>query len=56
MAEEIAKEFTTAELEEFLAGDVQPTQADPAFQERLRRELWELVQLRYGRGGSDRFD
>ena len=56
MAQEIAKEFSTEELKEFLEGDLQPAQADPAFQERLRQELWELVQERYGRSPDDRLD
>ena len=56
MAQEIAKEFSTEELKEFLEGDLQPTQADPAFQERLRQELWALVQERYGRPPDDRLD
>jgi len=56
VAQEIAKEFSTEELKEFLEGDLHPTQADPAFQERLRQELWELVQERYGRKPEDRLD
>jgi len=56
VAQEIAKEFSTEELKEFLEGDLRPTQADPAFQERLRRELWAMVQQRYGRDGDDRLD
>ena len=31
------------ELIDFLASDVDPVPADPAFRERLREELWELV-------------
>ena len=56
VAQEIAKEFSTEELKEFLEGDLQPTQADPAFQERLRQELWAMVQERYGRPPDDRLD
>jgi hypothetical protein len=56
VAQEIAKEFSTEELKEFLEGDLQPTQADPAFQERLRQELWALVQDRYARKPEDRLD
>jgi hypothetical protein len=56
VAQEIAKEFSTEELKEFLEGDLQPTQADPAFQERLRQELWVLVQERYARKPEDRLD
>ena len=37
------------ELLDFLAADVDPIPADPAFRERLREELWSLVQ----RGDSD---
>lgn len=48
MIDEIASEFTSEELQEFLEADVSPVQADPAFKEALRRELWELVQDRYG--------
>lgn len=54
--DEIASEFTTEELQEFLEGDHAPVQADPAFKEALRQELWELVQRRYGseRDASER--
>jgi hypothetical protein len=47
VSQEVAAEFTTEELMEFLEGDLHPAQADPAFKERLRGELWELVQRRY---------
>jgi hypothetical protein len=56
VAQEIAKEFSTEELKEFLEGDREPSQADPAFQERLRRELWAMVQQRYGRGPDEPLD
>lgn len=56
MAQEIANEFTTEELEEFLEGDLHPSKADPAFRERLRRELWETLQQRYGRKPTKRLD
>jgi hypothetical protein len=42
--EEIAAEFSTEELIEFLEADLLPVEADPAFREKLRDELWELVQ------------
>ena len=42
--EEIAAEFSTEELLEFLEADQRPVDADPAFRERLREELWELVR------------
>lgn len=44
MLEEIAGEFTTEELQEFLEADLHPVKADAQFKEELRRELWELVQ------------
>jgi hypothetical protein len=55
---EIASEYSTPELEEFLRGDLVPGQADPAFRERLRGELWELVQRLYARSrpGDPRAD
>jgi len=56
VAQEISKEFTTKELEEFLEGDLRPVEADPAFKEKLRLELWQLVQERYGRGDPERLD
>jgi hypothetical protein len=31
------------ELLDFIAADVDPVPADPAFRERLREELWEMV-------------
>jgi hypothetical protein len=42
--EEIAAEFSTEELLEFLEADVLPIEADPEFRERLRSELWTLLQ------------
>lgn len=42
--EEIAAEFSTEELLEFLEADALPVAVDPEFRERLRRELWALVQ------------
>jgi hypothetical protein len=41
---EIAAEFSTEELLEFLEADHLPVEADPEFRERLRSELWSLVQ------------
>ena len=37
-------DFTLDELREFLEADLVDVRADPAFKERLRRRLWELVQ------------
>jgi hypothetical protein len=42
--EEIAAEFSTEELLEFLEADQLPVEADPEFRERLRSELWDLVK------------
>ena len=44
LLEEIAAEFSTEELLEFLEADQLPIEADPEFRERLRSELWTLVQ------------
>ncbi len=44
MIQEIAAEFTTEELQEFLEADQYPIEADPEFKERLRQKLWKLVQ------------
>lgn len=51
---EIASEFTTEELQEFLEADRHPIDADPVFKEQLRRELWSLLQrtLRESSGPS----
>jgi hypothetical protein len=48
--QEIAAEFTTEELLEFLEADHAPVQADPEFRERLREELWELLERRTREG------
>ena len=42
--EEIASEFTTEELLEFLEADRHPIEADPLFKEQLREKLWKLLQ------------
>jgi hypothetical protein len=46
--QEIAAEFTTEELAEFLEGDLHPSDARPEFREALREDLWELVQRVHG--------
>ena len=46
--DEIAAEFSTEELLEFLEADQHPVEADPAFRERLREELWALVRRQVG--------
>jgi len=42
--EEIAAEFTTEELQEFLEADQHPIEADPLFKEQLREKIWRLLQ------------
>ena len=44
MSNETTLDFTMEELREFLEADMLDVQADPAFKERLRRMLWEIVQ------------
>jgi hypothetical protein len=39
-------DFSVEELREFLEADRHPVHADPAFKERLRRRLWELLRFR----------
>ena len=50
--EEIAAEFTTEELQEFLEGDNQPVEVDPAFKEGLRKRLWKILESRRGPRGA----
>lgn len=45
---ELAPEFTTEELAEFLEGDAFPNDARPEFRDQLREELWDLVQRTHG--------
>jgi len=42
--EEIAAEFSTQELQEFLEADRNPAPADPVFKEQLREKLWKLLE------------
>ena len=51
--EEIAAEFTTEELQEFLEADRHPIAADPLFKEELRRKLWKLLQSNIQRPSGD---
>jgi hypothetical protein len=46
-------EFSEEELQEFLDGDSLDVKADPAFKERLRRKLWEIVRSRLGNDPGD---
>ena len=45
-------DVTLDELREFLEADMMDVKADPAFKERLRKKLWELVQAQSGRPSS----
>jgi hypothetical protein len=47
---EIAAEFTTEELADFLEGDLHPNDARPEFREQLREDLWAMVQEVHGPG------
>ncbi len=40
----LVSEFGEEEILDFLAGDVDPVPADPAFREELREQCWSLVQ------------
>jgi len=51
--EEIAEEFTTEELQEFLEADRHPIKADPRFKEELRQKLWNLLQRSIQRPSND---
>ena len=54
MTDEAMAEFTIEELREFLMADSLEVPVDPAFKERLRRKLWDLLQeqLRNRRGDA----
>ena len=42
--DQLAAEYTTEELADFLEGDLHPSDARPEFREQLREDLWVLVQ------------
>ena len=44
MIEQIADEFSTEELREFLEANRNPVPADPIFKERLREKLWKMLE------------
>jgi hypothetical protein len=46
MMDDALVDVTADELREFLEADSLDVRADPAFKERLRRQLWEIVQSR----------
>ena len=44
--EDILTDFSIDELREFLEADLVDVKVDPEFKERLRQQLWDLVQDR----------
>ena len=42
--EDILTDFSIDELREFLEADLADVAVDPEFKERLRQQLWEIVQ------------
>jgi hypothetical protein len=46
MSEDILTDFSIDELREFLEADLVDVKVDPEFKERLRKQLWDLVQER----------
>ena len=52
MMEDILSDFSIDELREFLEADLVDVKVDPEFKERLRKQLWDLVQD-HARGPRD---
>ena len=46
MTDDILTDFSIDELREFLEADLVDVKVDPEFKERLRKQLWDLVQDR----------
>jgi len=46
VSEDILTDFSIDELREFLEADLVDVPVDPEFKERLRKQLWDLVQER----------
>ena len=46
--DDLSEPIDPAELKEFQDGDWIQVEADPVFKERLRLELWQLVESLYG--------
>ncbi len=44
VVDEAFMDFTMEELRDFLEADLVDVRADPEFKERLRRQLWKMVQ------------
>ena len=54
MFESEFSDVTLDELREFLEADIMDVKADPEFKERLRKMLWDLVQVQAGRPQSNK--
>jgi len=54
MLEDMLTDFSIDELREFLEADLVDVNVDPEFKERLRKQLWNIVQeqARTPRGGA----
>jgi hypothetical protein len=50
MMEDILTDFSIDELREFLEADLVDVKVDPEFKERLRKQLWDMVQEQAARG------
>jgi hypothetical protein len=46
MSDDVLTDFSIDELREFLEADLVDVKVDPEFKERLRKQLWDLVQDR----------
>lgn len=46
MSDDVLTDFSIDELREFLEADLVNVKVDPEFKERLRKQLWDLVQER----------
>ena len=46
MSDDVLTDFSIDELREFLEADLVNVEVDPEFKERLRKQLWDLVQDR----------
>jgi len=44
MLEDMLTDFSIDELREFLEADLVDVKVDPEFKERLRKQLWNIVQ------------
>ena len=55
LGDDVLSDFSIDELREFLEADLVDVKVDPEFKERLRKELWDLVQdrARGQRGGAN---